>query len=207
MERLCCGQDIFAPRFYRRRATGPTVNVATTFMRNVQITGDMARARLHRWHGRKGWGLGNRVNRLYRSSMEATPGPRPIPAPPLRPRPRRFGLLCRHVQYPHLLATHRLGSAGGAQRCSALRLCVAHCGGDPGNIFYIRSTDMGATFSAPFQLNTNVEPTKAQWQPNLSVSPAHPPGHVVRRGPRVAASCQPSTPTTPCTSACPQVSR
>ena len=58
---------------------------------------------------------------------------------------------------------------------------------------------MGVTFSAPFQLNTNVEPTKAQWQPNLSVSPA---GTLFamryHEAPRVAASCQPSTPTTPC---------
>ena len=71
--------------------------------------------------------------------------------------------------------------------------------GDPGNVFYIRSTDMGVTFSAPFQLNSNVEPTKAQWQPNLSVSPA---GTLFAtwydEAPRVAASCQPSNSATPC---------
>ena len=44
--------------------------------------------------------------------------------------------------------------------------------GDPGDVFYIRSTDSGVTFSAPFQLNTNTDPTKAQWQPNLSASEA-----------------------------------
>ena len=37
------------------------------------------------------------------------------------------------------------------------------------NVFYIRSTDGGVTFSAPFQLNTDTT-TKAQWQPNLSVA-------------------------------------
>ena len=42
--------------------------------------------------------------------------------------------------------------------------------GDPGNVFYIRSTDGGLTFSAPLMLNTDGDPTKAQWQPNLSVS-------------------------------------
>jgi hypothetical protein len=44
--------------------------------------------------------------------------------------------------------------------------------GDPGDVFYIRSTDSGMTFSAPFQLNSNTDPAKAQWQPNLSVSPS-----------------------------------
>jgi Neuraminidase (sialidase) len=39
--------------------------------------------------------------------------------------------------------------------------------GDPGNVFYIRSTDGGVTFSAPVQLNTDAT-TRAQWQPNIS---------------------------------------
>src|SRR5207249_2671374 len=72
-------------------------------------------------------------------------------------------------------------------------------GSDPGNVYYIRSTDNGVTFSAPFQLNANTDPTKAQWQPNLSVSDA---GTLFAtwydETPRVAASCQPSSPSTPC---------
>ena len=55
------------------------------------------------------------------------------------------------------------------------------------------------TFSAPFQLNSNTDATKAQWQPNLSVSNA---GTLLAtwydESPRVAASCQPSSPSTPC---------
>ncbi|HEY2800554.1 MAG TPA: dockerin type I domain-containing protein [Chthoniobacterales bacterium] len=43
-------------------------------------------------------------------------------------------------------------------------------GSDPGDVYYIRSTDMGVTFSAPFKLNTDAT-TRPQWQPNLSVSP------------------------------------
>jgi len=43
---------------------------------------------------------------------------------------------------------------------------------DPGNVFYIRSTDSGVTFSAPFQLNSDTDPLKAQWEPSLSVSPS-----------------------------------
>jgi hypothetical protein len=43
-------------------------------------------------------------------------------------------------------------------------------GSDPGDVYYIRSTDGGFTFGAPFKLNTDTT-TRPQWQPNLSVSP------------------------------------
>src|SRR5262245_2574719 len=44
-------------------------------------------------------------------------------------------------------------------------------GSDPGDVFYIRSTDGGVTFGPPLMLNTDGG-TRPQWQPNLSVSPA-----------------------------------
>jgi len=43
-------------------------------------------------------------------------------------------------------------------------------GSDPGDVYYIRSTNSGVTFSAPLKLNTDAT-TRPQWQPNLSVSP------------------------------------
>jgi hypothetical protein len=43
-------------------------------------------------------------------------------------------------------------------------------GADPGDVYYIRSTDGGFTFGAPMKLNTDAT-TRPQWQPNLSVSP------------------------------------
>ena len=43
-------------------------------------------------------------------------------------------------------------------------------GADAGDVYYIRSTDGGATFSAPFKLNSD-STTRPQWQPNISVSP------------------------------------
>ena len=42
---------------------------------------------------------------------------------------------------------------------------------DHGDVYYIRSTDSGVTFSTPFKLNTDTG-TAAQWEPNLSVSPS-----------------------------------
>src|SRR5436853_5367112 len=44
-------------------------------------------------------------------------------------------------------------------------------GSDPGDVFYIRSTDGGVTFGAPLKLNTDAT-TRPNWQPNLSVSPS-----------------------------------
>jgi hypothetical protein len=43
-------------------------------------------------------------------------------------------------------------------------------GSDPSDVYYIRSTDGGVTFSAPLKLNTDGG-TRPQWQPNLSVGP------------------------------------
>ena len=40
---------------------------------------------------------------------------------------------------------------------------------DPGNIYYIRSTDTGVTWSAPLKLNSDAT-TRAQWSPSLAVN-------------------------------------
>ena len=41
--------------------------------------------------------------------------------------------------------------------------------GDAADVFYIRSTDAGVTFSAPFKLNTDGT-TRPSWQPNISAA-------------------------------------
>jgi len=44
-------------------------------------------------------------------------------------------------------------------------------GSDTGDIFYVRSTDNGSTWSAPIQLNTDPDGQfKTQWMPSLSVN-------------------------------------
>src|SRR5882762_296314 len=43
-------------------------------------------------------------------------------------------------------------------------------GSDPADVYYIRSTDGGVTFGTPVKLNTD-STTRPNWQPNLSVSP------------------------------------
>jgi hypothetical protein len=66
-------------------------------------------------------------------------------------------------------------------------------GSDPGDVFHIRSTDGGVTFSAPFQLNSDTDPTHAQWQANLSVAADNSLLAVwYDERERVGSSCQPS---------------
>jgi hypothetical protein len=69
-------------------------------------------------------------------------------------------------------------------------------GGDPGDVYNIRSTDKGMTFGAPFKLNSDAT-TRPQWQPNLSVATD---GSLlaVWYDARESASCQKGNPAVPC---------
>jgi len=69
-------------------------------------------------------------------------------------------------------------------------------GSDPGDVYYIRSTDGGVTFSSPFKLNTD-STTRPQWQPNISVSPT---GTLFATwyDARESANCTRGDPTIPC---------
>ena len=131
----------------------------------------------------------------------ATLGPIPTPVPPsLAPA------VALRASSPRCTPVPLTGGHGGWGEPAAYNHVVSYVyaarntgTGDPGDVFYIRSTDSGVTFSAPFQLNTNVETTKAQWMPNLSVSEA---GTLFAtwydEAPRTSASCQPSSPTNLC---------
>jgi hypothetical protein len=71
-------------------------------------------------------------------------------------------------------------------------------GTDPGDVYYIRSTDGGVTFGTPFKLNSDTT-DRPQWQPNLSVSPS---GTLLATwyDARVSADtdCAYGSPTSPC---------
>jgi hypothetical protein len=69
-------------------------------------------------------------------------------------------------------------------------------GGDPGDIYYIRSTDKGQTFSTPIKLNTDAT-ARPQWQPNLSVSPSGTL-FAVWYDARETTSCTEGDPNVPC---------
>ena len=67
---------------------------------------------------------------------------------------------------------------------------------DAGDVYYIRSTDGGVTFGAPFKLNTD-STTRPQWQPNISVSPNGTLLATWYDG-RESASCTAGNPAVPC---------
>ena len=69
-------------------------------------------------------------------------------------------------------------------------------GADAGDVYYIRSTDSGVTFSAPFKLNSDAT-TRPQWQPNISVSPSGTLFATWYDG-REFASCTYGNPAVPC---------
>ena len=139
--------------------------------RNVQVTGDKVTGDVYvAAMNEMGGGLTNRANNIYRSTDGGNTWLHTYTGPTF-PGPGRstcgffacmYNNYWRHMGWGEPAAYNGVVSLVYASRNTST--------GDPGDVFYIRSTDMGVTFGAPFQLNTNTETTKAQWQPNLSVS-------------------------------------
>jgi hypothetical protein len=176
--------------------------ISTTFFRNVQITGDINTGAVYiAAMDEMGGGLTNRSNRIYRSTDGGNTWTNTYVGTPF-PGPGRgasgfFATMYNNPAYwRHMGWGQPVAKNGIVHYVYGARNTGT---GDPGDVFYIRSTDMGVTFSAPLKLNSNVETTKAQWQPNLSLAQD---GSLLAawydEAPRVAASCQPSSPSTPC---------
>ncbi len=176
--------------------------ITTTFIRNVQITGDLATGDVYiAGMDEMGGGLTNRANRFYRSTDGGNTWTNTYIGPTFSgPGRGSSGYFATMYNNPAYWRHMGWGEPAAYNHVVHYVYAVRNIGtGDPGDVFYIRSTDSGVTFSGPFQLNSNTDPTKAQWEPNLSVSPS---GSVFAvwydETPRVAASCQPSSPSTLC---------
>ena len=148
---------------------------ASPFIRDVQITGDADGTVYVAGMNEMNGGLTNRANKMYKSTdggntWANTFTGATFPAPGRTTCPNSF------------FACMFTSTQGGYWRHQGWGQPAAHNGivsyvydsrntanGDPANVFYIRSTDGGVTFSAPLQLNTDTT-TKAQWQPNLSAA-------------------------------------
>jgi hypothetical protein len=176
--------------------------VTATFYRNVQITGDLATGAVYiAAMDEMGGGLGNRANRLYRSTDGGNTWTNtyigPTFAGPGRSASGYFATMYDNPAYWRHMGWGEPAALNGVVHYVYAARNTSN--GDPGNVFYIRSTDGGVSFSAPLMLNTNTDATKAQWQPNLSVSSTGSLFAVwYDERERVAASCQPSSPSTPC---------
>src|SRR6476646_4170173 len=182
------------------------VSVTSSFIRNVQITGDKVTGDLYIAGMDENAGNGctsgcgtTRNNKLYRSTDGGATWTNTYTGPAfVGPCRGSSGFFCTMYSSPAYWRHMGWGEPAAFNHVVSL-VYAEKDGADPGNVYYIRSTDSGVTFSAPFQLNSNTDPTKAQWQPNLSVSEA---GTLMAtwydETPRTSASCQPSSPSNIC---------
>lgn len=148
---------------------------AAPFTRNVQITGDTDGTVYVAGMNEMNGGLTNRSNLIYKSTdggntwTKTYTGPT-FSAPGVTTCPNSYfacmftstqGGYWRHMGWGQPAALNGMVHYVYDSRNTS--------NGDGGNVFYIRSTDGGVTFGAPFQLNTDTT-TRPQWQPNLSVA-------------------------------------
>ncbi len=170
------------------------------FFRNVQLTGDTATGTLYlAAMNEMGGGLGNRANLFYKStdggnSWTLTYTGPSFAGPGATTCASNSYFACmfsgpsfwRHMGWGQPAALNNVVHYVYASRATP----------DAGNVFYIRSTDGGATFSAPMQMNTDAT-TRPQWQPNVSVGAD---GSVVAvwYDARESATCSKGNPAVPC---------
>src|SRR5438270_1327029 len=182
------------------------IPAGAVFVRDVQITGDRLTGDVYVAGMDENSGNGclsgcgsNRRNVMYRSTDGGITFTNTYTGPAfVGPCRSASGFFCTMYNSPAYWRHMGWGEPAAYNHVVSL-VYAQKDGSDPGNVYYIRSTDSGVTFSAPFQLNTNTDVTKAQWQPNLSVSDL---GILLAtwydETPRTSASCQPSSPTNLC---------
>ena len=149
------------------------VMVTGTFIRNIQITGDLSTGDVYIAGMDEGGGgfPHNDTNYIFKSTDGGNTWTNTYTGPTF-PGPGVGSVGYFAVMFP---------DDGGYWRCEgwgqpAALNDVVHliytqhgAGGDAGDVYYIRSTDGGITFDQPFKLNTDAT-TRAQWQPSLSVT-------------------------------------
>ena len=152
------------------------VSNTSTFIRDVQITGDLSGNGVIYLAGMDEGGGGfphNNINHIYKSTDggntwtatytgPAFPGPGVTAVGYFACMFSDNGGYWRHEGWGEPAAYNNVVHLVYAQQGTS---------GDAGDVYYIRSTDGGVTFSAPFRLNSD-STTRPQWQPNISVSPA-----------------------------------
>ncbi|MEO7167616.1 MAG: sialidase family protein [Spartobacteria bacterium] len=175
--------------------------LSTSFFRNVQITGDLATGAVYVASMDEGaGGLTNRTNKLYRSTDGGNTWSNIYNGPSFAgPGRGASGFFATMYNSPTYWRHQGWGQPAALNGVVHYVYDARNTGnGDPANVFYIRSTDGGVTFSAPFQLNTNNDATKAQWQPNLSVATDGTLFSVWYDERDNLGPCQPSNPTKGC---------
>src|SRR6266480_1792037 len=181
-----------------------TVINGATFIRNTQITGDMSgNGTIYIAGMDEGGGFfpHNDTNLIFKSTdggvtwTNTYTGPS-FPGPGVTACSDNSYFSCMFPDQGGFWRHEGWGEPGAFNNIVHLVYAQHGTGSDAGDVYYIRSTDGGVTFGAPFKLNSDGG-TRPQWQPNLSVSPT---GTLLATwyDARENASCTKGDPNTPC---------
>jgi hypothetical protein len=152
-----------------------TLVPGTTFIRDTQITVDKVNGDVYvggMSEGTNGGLAGPRANKIYRSTDGGNTWTNTYTGPNFTPAGRAN---CTANSYFVCMYSPNTWRHMGWGEPAAYNQVVSYvftqhgAGSDPADVEYIRSTDRGMTFSAALKLNTDTT-TRAQWQPNISVS-------------------------------------
>ena len=177
------------------------LTTGTPFIRDVQITGDLATGDVYVAGMNEGGGGtgGPRSNRMFRSTDGGNTWTNTFTGPNFT-GPSDGSTCTSNSYFATIFAGYwrHMGWGEPAAINHVVHYVYAQhgTGSDPGDVYYIRSTDSGVTFSAPLKLNTD-STTRPQWQPNLSVSSG---GTVFAMwyDARESTSCVKGNPAVPC---------
>ena len=156
-------------------STPVRVQTNSLFMRDVQITGDLAGGGAVYIASMDEGGGGfphNDTNYLFKSTDGGTTWANTYVGTPF-PGPG----VCASGYFAGMFSTNGCywrhegwGEPAAINNFVHLVYAQHGTGTDPGDVYYIRSTDGGVTFGTPFKLNSD-STDRPQWEPNLSVSP------------------------------------
>ncbi|MGB8340719.1 MAG: sialidase family protein [Chthoniobacterales bacterium] len=173
---------------------------ASPFIRNTQITGDPVTGTLIVAGMDEGGGgfPHNNINHIYRSTDGGATWSNTYTGPAFPgPGVTAVGYFaCMFSDAGGYWRHEGWGEPATFNNVVHLVYAQHGAGADAGDVYYIRSTDGGVTFSAPFKLNTD-STTRPQWQPNISVSPSGTVFATWYDG-RDSAVCTKGNPAVPC---------
>jgi FG-GAP-like repeat len=151
--------------------TWTPVQVKSTFIRDVQITGGPDGTVFVAAMDEGGGGFNNRTNIIYRSTNGGVAfSPITMGAPFAPPGDSLCSTNSYFAQITPIWRHMGWGQPGvGPGGVVHYAFAGKGAGADTGDIFYTRSTDNGVTWSSPIKLNQDIG-TQAQWMPSLSVT-------------------------------------
>ena len=177
-----------------------TLAPASPFIRDVQITGDAANGTVYvAGMDESGGGFPhNDINHIYRSTDGGNSWTQTYVGPSFAgPGVTASGYFaCMFRPVPPTGGMRAGVSLPPSTMWFTWSMPSTALARDAGDVYYIRSTNDGATFGAPFKLNTDAT-TRPQWQPNISVSPSGTLFATWYDG-REFASCSQGNPAVPC---------